>query len=808
MGTPKGLVKNNPVLNTWQQYLNQPNNNNSLSNNDVGALFQDKKGRLWVGTSGGGLNLYDYVNNTFMPFVNVPGKQNTLSNDFVNAITEDQQGNIWIGTSKGVNRMDNYRNTFEHFYNIPQKTNSLNNNTVWCIYETHNKEIWIGTDKGINIFDKKTGHFSFLTKSPNNQGKLPSNQIRTLYEDSYGEFWIGTFDAGICRLNASKKHIAYYNTNTKISLPDNQVWSITEDNNKDIWIGTFNGLAQYNRKTNTITSFHHDDKNSNSLSCNIIYHLLYDNNGYLWISTFNGLNKFDIKKKTFERYYHIPENYNSLSNNRIFSVYKDNENILWIATMGGGLNKYDFKTNTIKAYTEEEGMPNNIVYNILEDHLGNLWLSTNFGLSKFNKKNETFVNYDIRDGIQSSEFNLGAACKTSDGELLFGGMQGFNLFKPEIITENKHHPPVLVTAFKVFNKPHQYQYGNGDTIELSYHDNFFSFEFASLEFSNPDKIKYAFTLENFDKGWLYAEATRRYAEYTNIPPGVYTFRVKATDSQGLWLPETCHLYLIIHNVWWRSLWFKASIVLFILIIIALIIYDRYRKIRRKHRWEKQKLQLEKQLFDLKQKALSLQMNPHFIFNTLNAIQTFILKDNTDQAIQFMGKLSQLMRLILSSTREVYVPLINEVKILTYYLDLEKIRFNEKFDYTIHVDNAIDTEFTGVPPMLIQPFVENAVLHGIMHKKEKGHISIIFKPAKDNIHCIIKDDGIGREKSALLKKEKGLSHTSRGIAIIADRLSLFEEKNIKQKRIVINDLKNADGTPAGTHVEVFLPFIEL
>lgn len=808
LGTPQGLVRKSHDVNTWLHFSHQANTSNSLSNNEVTALFQDKMGRLWVGTAGGGLNLYDYEKNLFTPFVNTPGKQNTLSNDFVNAITEDAQGNIWAGTSKGVNRMDNERTVFEHFYNIPQKANSLNNNTVWCIYETRNKDIWIGTDKGINIYDKKTGHFSFLTKDASALSGLASNQIRTIFEDSFGEFWIGTLDAGICRLNASKKRVAHYDINSPIPLPDNQVWSITEDKNNDIWIGTFNGLAKYDRKLNKTTSFFHSDTNNNSLSCNIIYHLFFDSKGFLWISTFNGLNQFDIKKRTFKTYYHMPNNYNSLSNSRIFSVYEDSEGILWIATMGGGLNKYDFRTNTIKAYTEEEGMPNNIVYNILEDNMGNLWLSTNFGLSKFNKKNETFVNYDIRDGIQSSEFNLGAACKTSDGELLFGGMQGFNLFKPESFTENKYRVPVAITAFKVFNKPRQGQYGNGDTIELSYDDNFFSFEFASLEFSNPDKIKYAFTLENFDKGWLYSDAARRYAEYTNIPPGNYTFRVKATDSQGLWLPEACHLNLIIHNVWWRTLWFRTLVFLFMLMLTGWVVYDRYRKIRRKHRWEKQKLQLEKQLFDLKQKALSLQMNPHFIFNTLNAIQTFILKDNTDQAIQFMGKLSQLMRLILSSTREVYVPLINEVKILTYYLDLEKIRFNEKFDYTIQVDNAIDTEFTGVPPMLIQPFVENAVLHGIMHKKEKGHIAITFKQAKDNIYCSVKDDGIGRDKAAMLKKEKGLSHTSRGIAIIADRLSLFEEKNMKQKRISITDLKNTDGLPAGTLVEVFLPYIEL
>ncbi len=807
--TPLGLIRYNTETKEIKCYRNIPEKTNSLSENFVTSVFVDSKNNLWVATNGGGVNLYDYEYDNFKVFRHISGKDKSISNDYINAFTEDRFGNIWIATAKGINRIDNYSNLFYHYYHIQGNVNTLNNNTVWSIYENDNGEIWLGTDEGVNIYDKTTGKFSFITKKTNNPNSISSNQIRTIFKDSEGDFWIGTYDAGINRLDVNKNKFQHFNKENNINpIASNQVWSVAEDKNKNIWFGTLNGLVKYDRKKDTIINFYHNTEVPNSLCNNIIYNLYVDKKGYLWICTYNGLSRLNIDNMMFENYYHNVHNFNSLSNNRVFSVYEDKEGIFWIATMGGGLNRFDMASQTIKIYTENEGLANNIVYNILEDNLGHLWLSTNFGLSRFNKSTETFVNYDITDGIQSSEFNLGAACKLKSGELLFGGMQGFNMFEPEKFIENQMQAKTVITAFKVFNKPKQYQYKNRDTIILTYYDNFFSFEFAALDYTNPKKIKYAFKLDNFDKDWTYTDAERRYAEYTNVPPGNYIFRVKATNSQGFWAKDELNIFLNIQNVWWRTLWFKASIVFLILIILSVYIFDRYQKIRKKHLWEKQKLLFEKQVFELKQKALSLQMNPHFIFNTLNSIQTFILKNNTDQAIQFMGKLSQLMRLILTGTREVYVPLMNEIKILSHYLDLEKIRFQNKFEYSIHVDNTIDSEFIGVPPMLVQPFVENALLHGIMHKKEIGHIKITFKQTNENIVCIVEDDGVGREVAARIKRESGLGHSSRGIAITTDRLNLFEEKNIKQKRISISDIVDADGTVAGTRVDVLLPFIEL
>lgn len=775
----------------------------------ISALYKDKKGRLWIGTQGEGIVVYDRARGLVKRLANDPASETSLYNNYVNRITGDKNGNIWVATSKGVSRVDKYADIFAHYVNQPGNAKSLSNNTVWSIMQDEEGLLWIGTDGGVTIFDRKSNNYKFIKKGDPKTGGLSSNMIRCIVRDSEGDFWMGTSNAGINRFNKKTgKVTVYINGQGPDILPDNQVWSATEDRNGNMWFGTMNGLALYDRAKNRFSYFRHSPNNSSGLSSNVVYGLYTDKKGYVWVSTYNGLNRLDPVTKRFIVFKNIPGNINTVSNNRIFSVYEDKSGYFWIATMGGGLNRYEPATGRFRIYTENEGLANNIVYNILEDSAGNLWMSTNYGLSKFDRASETFINYDIRDGIQSSEFNLGAACKLSSGELAFGGMNGFNIFSPERFVENTNESGITVTSFKVFNKPLKIQLRHKDTIELSYYDNFFSFGFSSLDFSNPDKIRYGYMLDNLDRKWTYTDASRRFAEYTNVPPGQYVFRVKATNSQGFWGKNEFRLYLSIQNVWWRTLWFRSLVILVILLISGYFIYDKAQKIRKKHLWEKQKLNFEKQVFELRQKALTLQMNPHFIFNTLNSIQHFILRNNTDDAIRFMGKLSQLMRLILTGTREIYVPVINEVKTISLYLDLEKIRFGSKFEYAVEVDKAIDSEFMSIPPMLIQPFVENAVLHGIMHKKDKGFIQVTLLLEKENIRCIIEDDGVGREEAMRMKKKSGMGHASRGISIIADRLSLFEEKDIREKRITIEDRLNEAGEVCGTRVEVLLPLSEL
>ncbi|NTW32047.1 MAG: histidine kinase [Bacteroidetes bacterium] len=520
------------------------------------------------------------------------------------------------------------------------------------------------------------------------------------------------------------------------------------------------------------------------------------------------MNRYDPKTNKFITFKHIPNNHQSLSSNRVFGIFEDSEGVLWIGTMGGGLNRFDRKTGLFKHYTEKDGLANNMVYCILEDNAGNLWMTTNNGISKFNVKTETFVNYDIKDGVQSSEFNQNAALKTKNGLFFLGGMNGFNAFDPLKIVQNHFVPPVVITSFKKFNEVQKNEIDNNDTIFLEYNENFFSFEFSSLDFSNPIKNSFAYKLENFDKDWIFCDANRRFAEYTKVSPGIYVFHVKGTNSDGLWNKKGMSVVVIISPPWWATWSFRISFSLFLIFILWYVIRLRFMQIRKKHEIEKKVLEIEKQLFDLEQKSLRLQMNPHFIFNSLNSIQSFIVNNDSDKAIHYLAKFAQLMRLILSNSSEPFVPIKDELKALTYYMEIENLRFGNKFEYSIKIDPEIDDDFIGIPPMVIQPYVENAILHGIIHKKGKGKISISFTMQDESLICHVEDDGVGREKSAELKANSGLKHKSKGMIITKERLEILNKQVKGRISVNVMDLKNKDGFPVGTKVEIIIPFKEI
>jgi hypothetical protein len=534
-----------------------------------------------------------------------------------------------------------------------------------------------------------------------------------------------------------------------------------------------------------------------------------DAHGYIWISTLGGLNLYNPSTDDFSCYKKNDNAYNSLSSNKIFSVYEDREGIFWIATCGGGLNRFNRATGEIKYFLEENGLSNNVVYNISEDKNNYLWITTNYGLSRFDKANQTFLNYDVKDGIQSNEFNLHASYQNpSTGELFIGGMNGFNAFIPEKIATNSFIPQIVISSFKIFDKQVSLEFSDGDTIFLSYEDNFFTFEFASLDFSNPSKNKYAYILENFDNHWNYGDAYKHFSGYTKVAPGTYILRVKGSNCDGIWNDQGISITIIISSPWWQTLWFKFFSFIFVFIIVWYIIQRRLQTIRAKHESEKHILEIERQMFSLEQTALRLQMNPHFIFNSLNSIQSFVISNDTDKAIHYLAKFSQLMRFILSHSQQSFVPINDEIKAMSIYLDIEQLRFDNKFSYSFSIDPDIDTEFIEIPPMIMQPYIENAIIHGILNKENNGVIKISLKLLDEKfLTCIVEDDGIGREKAAQIRAKSDLKHKSRGMLITQKRLEILNERNQSQMNIKIIDLKDKNDSAIGTRVEIIIIYKE-
>ncbi len=810
IGTENGLDKLDIPKRTIIHYQNKTSNINSLSENKVFSVYIDKNDLIWIGTFGGGLNFYNKKTDKFIHYYNEPNVENSLTHNVVYSIFEDKSGIIWVCTAKGVNKIIKNSNRFNLYQYVSNTSNSLNNNIIWCFYEDKENILWIATDKGINKLNRNTGKYSYIVHENNNINSLSNNNVRNIYQDKTGIFWIGTYGYGLNKYNPQTNKFTRYlsNDKEKNTILNDFIYNVCEDNNGNIWIATGKGISKYDNKTNTFYNYIHDTENKNSLSHNLVFTLYFDKAGYLWACTYDGLNRIDIKNNKYIIYKRDLDNLNSLSDNSIFTIYEDDKGIIWIGTFNGGLNQLDPKTGEIHSYTEKDGLSNNMVYAILEDNHNHLWLSTNNGLSRFDKKDHSFVNFDVNDGLQSHEFNFGAAYKSSNGELFFGGMNGFNSFIPEEVVHNDYIPPIVISSFKILNEVQKKTISDGDTIKLSYNQNFFSFEFAALDYRNPYKNKYAYKLENFDKYWNYCNADKRFAEYTKVVPGTYKLIIKGTNNEGLWNEKGISIVIIIRPAWWNTWTFRIFFGILITSILWFIIFRRVRQIRKRNALEKKMLSIEKHFFELEQKALQLQMNPHFIFNSLNSIQSFILNNNVDKAVMYLSKFSQLMRTILANSREQEISIQDEIKSLTYYLDLEKLRFDNKFDYYISLDKSIDAEFIAIPPMIIQPYVENAILHGINHRKDKGKLIITFALNDNYIICNIEDNGVGREKAAEIEKTSGLTHKPRGMMIIKERIDLINRQNSEKINVKIIDLKNNDGVSSGTKIEIILPLKDI
>lgn len=807
IGTKNGVARFNAEKKSFYLPKNLSLTKNSGAQSEVLSLIYDDKNMLWIGTNGQGLYLYDVQIQLLSHVQHRPNEKNSLSDNRIFSLYHDKQGVFWIGSFNGLNKVNDNAPRFRTFRFDPDNENSLINNSVWTFEEGHDGDIWIGTEDGISILNRKTETFSSLRFNPNQANSLSGNQIRTIRKDQEHNLWIGTRYNGLNRYNPQTKSFTRFVNDPKneASLPDDFVLSVATGHFPFIWIGTEKGLGKLNTQTNTFKNYYSNLKATNSLPDNKVYDVIVDSKNRLWVCTADGLARYREATDDFE-IFKIPVFSNQrtdLAVNKFFSIRESRDGTFWLGTRSGGLVHFNADENAFDVYTEREGLPNNVTYLAIEDMKGDIWITSNWGLTRFDPDRNVFTNYEVTDGLQSNEFNFNAGMRSKSGELFFGGMNGFNIFMPEDITVNTKAPVIQITAYKLFNTLQNKQLRDGDTLVLRYDDNVFSFEFSALDFTNPAKIKYRYLLEGYNSSWIERDADQRYAEYAKVSPGTYQFHVNATNSDGFWGEKGISLTIIIRSPWYGTWVFRVALLLLIVLGIYLIIYMRMRSIRRTHVVEMKYLALEKQLFALEQKALQLQMNPHFLFNSLNSIQSFIISNDINNAIHYLSKFSLLMRRTLANSRESYVSLRDELQALQLYVEIEKLRFNDKFDYVFYVDPNIDEGFIEIPPMIIQPYVENAIIHGLMHKTEKGSLLISLNMINDNILVSIEDNGVGREKAAEIRRESGIERKSRGMMITSERLEILNQYTNETYTVNVIDLVDQAGNPTGTKVEILI-----
>ncbi|MEO8398356.1 MAG: two-component regulator propeller domain-containing protein [Ignavibacteriaceae bacterium] len=546
------------------KYIHNKKDRYSLSQNTVMSITGGKNGELWVGTFGGGLNKFDYASEKFLKFVHDPNNLNSIGDNDVLSLLEDNSGILWIGShlGEGVSKLSHNTVKFDRIGTATNNDKGLSDNVVWSIYKDTTDYIWVGTYRGgLDRIDKKTNDVKVYENDPNDKNSISNNHVRAIKKDQTGNLWVGTYNGGLNKFDINKNKFYAYkkNQNDPNSIGANQIQAIYIDSNSTFWVGTFGGgLNSFNQKFSNdnkikFKKFMHDPHDKYSISDNRVYSLFEDKDGYLWVGTFGGgLNKFDKKRELFFHYQNELGNKNSLSDDRVICIYEDTKGNLWVGTYGGGLNKFDKNTETFKRYSSSSGLGTNSVYGILEDDNDNLWLSSDNGIFKFNIKTESFYNYDLKDGLQSLEFSGGAYFKSPDGHMYFGGINGLNFFHPDSIFENKFIPPIVITSVKILNKRLK---GEEREITLPYNKNFLTFEFAALDFTNPTDNHYSYKLEGLDKDWLTIDASMRIANYTDLSPGNYVFKVKGSNNDKVWNIKGAEINVTILPPFWATWWF-------------------------------------------------------------------------------------------------------------------------------------------------------------------------------------------------------------------------------------------------------------
>ena len=554
-----GLFLINPKTKEIKNYLHSPSNPKSISSNYIRSLAMDSQNRLWIGTFND-LNIYHEGTDSFASYSSNPVENGSLSQRSVRSIFMDSQGGMWLGTYfGGLNYYHPIRNRFKNIRNIPYK-NSLSDNVVSCIVEDKDKNLWIGTnDGGLNLYNPITQRFTSYTLQEDESARgIGSNNIKAVYVDEKKSLvYIGTHAGGLSILHRNSGQVENFNQRNS-QLVNENVYAILPDGEGNLWLGTLSALVRFNPEQRSFTTIE-KEKDGTPVVSKQITTLFRDSHKRLWIGGEEGLSVFKQEGLDIQKASILPvSNVTKLFTN---CIYEASNGVIWVGTREG-FYCFNEKDKQIKRYNTTNGLPNNVVYGILEDSFGRLWLSTNRGISCFNPETEKFRNFTESDGLQSNQFNTASYCRTSVGQMYFGGINGITTFRPELLLDNPYTPPVVITKLQLFNKVVRPDDETGiltknisetKSITLKSWQTAFSIEFVVSNYISGQHNTFAYKLEGYDKEWYYLTDSRT-VSYSNLPQGTYQFLVKAANSDGKWNPIPTALEIIVLPIWYKTWW--------------------------------------------------------------------------------------------------------------------------------------------------------------------------------------------------------------------------------------------------------------
>ncbi len=597
-----GLYSFDPSTGKFRHYgIN--NGNQGLNSLLVKDIIRQDDNHLLIATDQWGINRYNMASNTFEYIIQDEKFMHGLNCNGVLCLHQDKEGILWAGTSRGgVDYYNPKQYKFESFGHNRNDPNSLSYNIVGCFDEDSKGAIWIGTDGGgLNVYNPKTGDFTVFRHDPADPASISGDVIRCISEDKDNDIWIGTWGAGLNRYDKKTGKFHHYFPDPKdtSSISSKTTWHLLVDHNNNIWLSSFmSGIEILDKKKGVLKRFLSDPKNPRSLSHNDVWMIYEDLQHNIWFCSRDGVNLYDSITASFSVYNNFPDN-------NIEAFCRDKEGKLWAGSNSKGLFLFKRDGTIVKVYNKKNGLPDNTIRAIVEDNSGNLWISTTNGLCHFNQKTGKFRNYYKSDGLQGNGFFEQSYLKAKDGKIYFGGENGFDSFYPDSLKDNSYVPKVYITGFKLFNKsvpfgapgsPLQNHISGTKEITLSWHESVFSFEFVAINYTHPEKNEYAYKMEGFERDWNYV-GDKKDATYTNMDAGEYTFRVKASNNDGVWNEEGASIKIIILPPWWNTWWFRV-------LVVCTVLYSTYSFFRyRTTQLRNQKIVLAKKV---KERTLQLE----------------------------------------------------------------------------------------------------------------------------------------------------------------------------------------------------------
>ena len=570
-----GVIYYNEV---FEQFIELPVKKSKVSFKKAIAIYEDEDDNLWIGTDGVGLVFYDTITTRYHAYTHSIVSSRSITDNVVNTIFSDERGGLWLGSHhRGINFISKYSSNFKHKEYIP----SFENINIVSAFKKDSKEnLWLATDGGgLLYFDLENGWTSMFEHNKEDSKSLASNNTLALELDSIGNLWVGLYNGGLDVCNTNTKKFSHHNHDPEDtnSIAHNIVWSLCRDSKNRMWAATKNGLCLYQPETDDFIRF---TSNNTNLQNDDVRAVTEIDSAHFYVGTVDGFTIFDLPNRSFKTFLHSSENLQSISNSFVLNITKDYLGRVWVGTHGGGLNLFDPETETFKYWMEKDGLSNNYVCGVVPGRKGDLWLTTQHGLSQFNPRRGQFQNFHYDDGLQNDKFSIGAVLQWNDEKILIGGINGYNSFRPDFIEINSFAPPVHLTDFKVFNKSIDFtkkgqvmdrHISHTKRIELAYNQNMLTFHFAALNFIQREKNQVSFYLEGVDLDWSEPDDVEK-ANYTNLSPGEYVFRVKAGNNHSVWNEEEVSIAIVINPPFWKTWWFR----LILLLIIVLTLYLAYR----------------------------------------------------------------------------------------------------------------------------------------------------------------------------------------------------------------------------------------